>query len=49
MARELNMLFEQIRREDMILSFENLDAFTEEEMDKICFRRGITLAQSFKE
>jgi hypothetical protein len=48
-SRELNMLFEQIRREDMILSFEDLDAFTEEEMDKICFRRGISIDQSFKE
>ena len=33
----------------MILSFEDLDAFTEEEMDKICFRRGISIDQSFKE
>ena len=42
-ARELNMLFRQLRKEDLLLGFENLDAFSDRELDKICFRRGINI------
>ena len=49
-ARELNMLFKQIRKEDLILGFESLESFNDEELDKICFRRGINIKeQSRKE
>ena len=42
-ARELNMLFRQLRRGDVKMHFENLDAMEDEELDKICFARGINL------
>lgn len=42
-ARELNMLFRQLRREDLILGAENFENLTERELDKICFRRGINI------
>ena len=37
------MLFRQLRKEDLILGFESLDSFSEKELDKICFRRGINI------
>lgn len=42
-ARELNMLFTRLRNEDLILSFEDLEKFDEEDIDKICFSRGIRI------
>ena len=43
LTRELNMYFARIRKEDVDLSFEALDKFTEEEIDAICFKRGIAI------
>ena len=42
-ARELNMLFRQLRREDVNLDFEDLDALPEDLIDKICYKRGIDI------
>lgn len=44
MARELNMYFSRIRREDVPLSYDDLhEKYSEEEIDMICFRRGIEI------
>jgi hypothetical protein len=43
LARELNMLFRRLRAEDIVLSAENLFEFTEEQIDIICFNRGINI------
>ena len=43
LVRELNMYFSRIRKEDEALSFDILDDFTEEEVDAICFKRGIEI------
>lgn len=42
-ARELNMLFKQLRNEDLTLWYETLDEFRDKELDKVCFRRGIEI------
>mmetsp|Transcript_16605 Transcript_16605/g.28276 ORF Transcript_16605/g.28276 Transcript_16605/m.28276 type:complete len:305 (+) Transcript_16605:440-1354(+) len=43
LVRELNMYFGRIRKEDESLSFEHLDKYSEEQIDAICFRRGIDI------
>lgn len=43
LVRELNMYFSRIRKEDVALSFDMLDGFTEDEIDAICFKRGIEI------
>ena len=43
MARELNMYFRRIRKNDEGLSFEDLSKYDEEQIDKICFMRGIEI------
>jgi hypothetical protein len=42
-VRELNMYFSKLRKEDENISFEMLKNFTEEEVDKLCFMRGIEI------
>lgn len=42
-ARELNMLFKQLRNEDLTLWFEKIDDFPERDLNKVCFRRGIEI------
>lgn len=42
-VRELNMYFDRIRKIDENISFEDLDRFTEEEIDLLCFKRGIEI------
>lgn len=42
-TRELNMYFKRIRKFDVEYSFKNLDKLTDEELDQICFRRGIDI------
>ena len=42
-ARELNMLFRQLRREDRRLSYEDINEIPEEELDYICYKRGINI------
>jgi hypothetical protein len=49
MKRELNMYFRKIRNSDVEYSFEGLDKFSEEEIDRLCFNRGILIEQSRKE
>ena len=48
-AREMNMLFRQLRREDRTLNFEDLDELPEDLIDKICYKRGINLNQTLHE
>lgn len=43
LVRELNMYFARIRKEDEALSFTKLDKFSEEQIDAICFKRGIEI------
>ena len=42
-ARELNMLFRQLRREDRRLSYEDMNEIPEDELDYICYKRGINI------
>ena len=50
LTRELNMYFSRLRKEDEVLSFQMLNDFTEEQIDAICFKRGIEIdKQSLKE
>ena len=46
MARELNMRFRQLRKEDLLLDMEDIDNFTEDQLTKVCFQRGININQS---
>jgi len=41
------MLFRRLRNEDTILSAENIFEFSEEQIDVICFNRGINIDQKF--
>lgn len=43
LTRELNLYFSRLRREDMLMSFEKLDNIPEEELNSICFKRGIEI------
>lgn len=45
LVRELRMYFSRIRKEDESLSFVSLDKYSEEEIDAICFKRGIEIDQ----
>ena len=52
--RSLNLYFGNIRHEDELLTFENLEHFTDEELNYVCYRRGIqfydkTYAQKMKD
>jgi hypothetical protein len=49
LCKELNMYFSKLRKEDETLSFDQLDKFSEEQIDAICFKRGIEIdKQSLK-
>lgn len=48
-VRELNMYFSRLRKEDEYLNFDTLSQMTEENLDKLCFVRGIDINQDFKE
>ena len=44
------MYFARIRKEDESLSFDSLDNYSEEQIDAICFKRGIEIdKQTLKE
>ena len=43
MVRELNLYFTRLRKEDELMSFEQIDKFNEEELNFICYRRGIEI------
>ena len=43
MIRELNMYFRRIRNFDVMYSFDNLKDFSEDEIDQLCFNRGIDI------
>jgi hypothetical protein len=49
LTRELNLYFNKLRKEDMMMSFENIDKFTEEELNTICLRRGINFEDKTRE
>jgi hypothetical protein len=42
-TRELNLYFKKLRDEDVLMSFEQLDALTEDELNFICYKRGIEI------
>ena len=41
LTRELDLYFNRLRKEDELMSFEHVEKFSEEELNFICFRRGI--------
>ena len=43
MTRELNLYFNRLRKEDELMSFEHVEKFDEEQLNLICFRRGIEI------
>ena len=43
MVRELNLYFTRLRKEDELMSFEQIEKFNEEELNFICYRRGIEI------
>ncbi len=45
LIRSLNLYFDKIRKEDELMSFEAVDKFTEEELDYVCFKRGINISK----
>ena len=45
-ARELNMYFRKLRKEDLLLDTEDIHQYSEQELTKICFERGINISQS---
>jgi len=42
-VRELNMYFSRIRKFDIEYSFKDLEKLSDEDLDNICFRRGIEI------
>jgi len=42
-SRELKMYFGKLRKEDQLITFEALEKLSEEEIDKLCFMRGIEI------
>ena len=42
-TRELNLYFKNLRDEDVLMSFEQVDKMTDEELNFICYRRGIEI------
>lgn len=43
LTRELNIYFNRLRQEDELMSFEHVEKFSEEELNFICYRRGIEI------
>lgn len=37
------MYFSKLRQEDKMMSFETIDQFEEDQIDKLCFMRGMTI------
>lgn len=44
-TRELNLYFKNLRDEDVLMSFEQVDKISEAELNQICFRRGIEIQE----
>jgi len=42
-ARELKLYFNRLRQEDELMSFEHVENFDDEQLNIICFRRGIEI------
>lgn len=42
-TRELNLYFRRLREEDVLMSFEKLEDLAEEELNFICYKRGIEI------
>ncbi len=43
-TRELNLYFRRLRDEDVLMSFEKLENLSEQELNFICYRRGIEIS-----
>ena len=43
LTRSINLYFDKIRKEDELMSFEQVDKFSDTELDTVCFKRGINL------
>lgn len=43
LTRELKLYFNQLRKEDELMSFEQVEKFKPENLDYICYRRGIEI------
>ena len=44
LTRELNLYFNKLRKEDELMSFEHVENYSEEELNLICYRRGIEIS-----
>jgi len=49
LTRELNLYFKRIRNEDLNLSFENLEKYSDQDLSNICIRRGINYEDKTRE
>ncbi len=43
-SREINLYFRRLRDEDVLMSFEKLENLSEQELNFICYRRGIEIS-----
>ena len=44
-TRSLNLYFDKLRKEDELMSFEVIDKFSEDELNRVCFKRGINISE----
>ena len=49
LTRELNLYFKKLRNEDEALSFEEIEQYSEDDLDLFCFRRGIEIQNKSRE
>jgi hypothetical protein len=48
-TRELDLYFKNLRNEDVLMSFEQIDSMVEEDLNYICYRRGIEIEEKTRE
>lgn len=44
LTRSLNIFFDKLRKEDELMSFEAVDEFSDYDLDRVCFSRGINIS-----
>lgn len=45
LTRSLNLYFDKLRKEDELMSFEVIEKFSEEDLNRVCFKRGINISE----
>ena len=43
LTRELNLYFKKVRNEDTLISFDKLEKFKDDELNRACYHRGIEI------